>query len=343
MDKKATPFVSVIMPVYNSEKYVGRAIESVLKQTFRDFELIIVDDGSTDSSGSICDNFANSDKRIIVIHKKNGGVCSARNVAMEKSSGKYVTFIDNDDIYEENFLEILIKNIVESNADLVKAGIKNIKVTSDLEVLRESVCTYKTKKTMSLREFSEIYFKIRESGIISPIWNGLYCLSLIKETGLQFNEEMRHGNEDLMFNSMFLIRCHTISIIPDVLYNHFYRLGHSTSTKFYADQVSTRLDSVEHELLLVGKHKVQRELLVLESIRACFRMLLPLKNADERKPYIKEIEERLDFSVLKNYQIIKSKDLSRVAKLDIFLIKNGMYQLYFGLRKFRLKIERLLY
>ena len=123
-----TPKVSVIMPVYNSKQFLPEAIESVLKQSMSDFELILVNDGSTDGSAEVCDKYADTDGRIRVIHKKNGGVCSARNVGIDASRSEYVTFIDNDDYYDTDFLEVLFSGIISENADLAKCGRKNIRI-----------------------------------------------------------------------------------------------------------------------------------------------------------------------------------------------------------------------
>ena len=97
------PKVSVIVPVYKVEKYIGKCIESILSQTFKDFELILVDDGSPDSSGAICDQYAQKDSRIQVIHKTNGGVSSARNLGLDKARGQWITFVDADDYVDSSF------------------------------------------------------------------------------------------------------------------------------------------------------------------------------------------------------------------------------------------------
>lgn len=134
-----TPFLSIIVPVYNVEQYLPRCIDSILAQTFTDFELILVDDGSSDNSGKICDEYAEKDTRIIVIHKENGGVSSARNRALDIVRGKYITFVDSDDqigtltTYEEN-IKILrdeseIDVIQYPIAILDENGIKEVKVS----------------------------------------------------------------------------------------------------------------------------------------------------------------------------------------------------------------------
>lgn len=117
--------ISVVVPVYNVEKYVRKCIQSILDQTFKNFELILVDDGSTDNSGKICDEFLKKDKRISVIHKKNGGLSDARNVGIDNSTGEYITFIDSDDFIEKNYLQIHYDLIKKYDSNLVISSYTN--------------------------------------------------------------------------------------------------------------------------------------------------------------------------------------------------------------------------
>ena len=112
------PKISVIVPVYKVEQYLDRCVKSILSQTFTNFELVLVDDGSPDKSGLMCDEWSKNDSRIKVIHKENGGLSDARNTGVEKASAEYVTFIDSDDYVAEDFLEYLYKLITENNCDV---------------------------------------------------------------------------------------------------------------------------------------------------------------------------------------------------------------------------------
>ena len=110
--------ISIIVPVYNVELYIEKCINSLINQSYKDIEIILVDDGSTDSSGDICDHFSSLDKRITVIHKKNGGLSDARNVALDVAKGKYVTFVDSDDYIKENYIEYLYYLLNKYNSDI---------------------------------------------------------------------------------------------------------------------------------------------------------------------------------------------------------------------------------
>ena len=112
------PKISIIIPIYNLEKYLDKCIKSILNQTFKDFELILVNDGSTDKSGVICDNYKKVDDRIVVIHKENGGTSSARNIGIDIARGKYIGFVDGDDYIHENMYYELYENLIKNNSDI---------------------------------------------------------------------------------------------------------------------------------------------------------------------------------------------------------------------------------
>jgi len=131
------PLVSVIVPVYKVEKYINRAVDSLINQTYRNLEIILVDDGSPDGCPSICDNYAKQDHRIKVIHKQNGGLSDARNSGISIATGEYITFVDSDDYVAENYIEILASRAISNNADIVCAG---------LEIVNEKGVTYDFRK-----------------------------------------------------------------------------------------------------------------------------------------------------------------------------------------------------
>ena len=112
------PIINIIVPVYNTETYLRRCVDSILAQTFSDYELILVDDGSTDQSGVICDEYSQKDNRVRVIHQTNQGVSAARNIGVDCSIGEYLTFVDSDDWVAERFLEVFYTNLVEAKVDI---------------------------------------------------------------------------------------------------------------------------------------------------------------------------------------------------------------------------------
>ena len=123
MEKK---LISVIVPVYNVEAYLERCVDSILKQTYKELEIILVDDGATDSSGELCDQLAKKDDRIIVIHKKNGGLSDARNAGIDASRGEYLSFIDSDDFIHPMFMEVLLQLCETTQCNIRKCGMQEV-------------------------------------------------------------------------------------------------------------------------------------------------------------------------------------------------------------------------
>ena len=150
--------VSVIIPIYNCEKYLNECISSVLGQTYKDFELILVDDGSTDNSLNICYEFAKKDSRIIVIHQENGGVSSARNKGLKNAKGEFITFVDSDDYVENDWLKMLLTAILANNADVSICGIK---FDNKLRCLCENNSLTK----------DELLFELQKNGLLYSVFN----------------------------------------------------------------------------------------------------------------------------------------------------------------------------
>lgn len=188
-----TPKISVIVPVYKVEKYLCKCIDSILAQTFTDFELLLIDDGSPDKSGEICEKYAEKDSRIRVFHKENEGVSSARNMGIDNARGEWIYFMDSDDELKNNGLEILLKNTKE-NVDLVMA---------DYEVYDEKgkqISSSINVKTMIISPQTAISYMFRPADCKyhGYLWTKLFRKSFITDLSLYFNTEI-YFNEDRLF------------------------------------------------------------------------------------------------------------------------------------------------
>lgn len=181
------PKVSVIMPVYGVEKYVGRAIESILNQTLVDFEFLIVDDGSIDDSGRICDRYAARDPRIQVFHQENAGAPAARNRAMDHARGDYLCFVDADDWAEPRMLEEMYAYGVEHGLELVVAGFYIDTYCDDAETdCFRQILNVPSQVFADQRSFREGAYALFDKNQFYPPWNKLYLRSYIEERGLRF-------------------------------------------------------------------------------------------------------------------------------------------------------------
>ena len=224
--------VSIIVPVYQVEKYLRQCIDSILAQTFTDFELILVDDGSRDQSGAICDEYSERDSRICVIHTENKGAAAARNAGLTRASGEYIAFVDSDDYISETMLERMCEVIRNSKCDLVICNFLHIfsdekddfsLPLQDMEISgREVLAHQKTQKNY---------------GVWTVVWNKLYKRKIFEN--LRFPEGKYF--EDEFFSDQLYLRCGSVHVVPDVLY--FYRVWESSTmntqkTINYLDSVS---------------------------------------------------------------------------------------------------------
>jgi len=202
------PEISIIVPVYNVEKYLPRCIDSILAQTFTDFELILVDDGSPDNCGKICDEYAKKDDRIVIIHKENAGVSAARNDGLDIASGKYISFVDSDDIIHPQFYEVMKETI--NGADLAYCEY----VRFDEEYRFENIEEVKHFEYESGNKFNQ------PDLTIYMVWNKLIKKDIISD--LRFDTALKNAEDSLFaFNTM--IRCNKVVYVNEVLYGYFVR------------------------------------------------------------------------------------------------------------------------
>lgn len=223
------PAVSVIMPVYNAGKYLRGAIDSVLAQTFRDFELLLIDDGATDGSGAVCDEYAAKDARVRVRHGRNGGICASRNVGLSLVRGEWIGFCDHDDYMEPDCLETAYRAIRGTDFDLVKFDHRTDWRHADGRVVSEYAGVGRPDCDWTLREQLTAVgypFLKAQAGLV---WDGLYRRAFVEAQGMRFDESFKTGGEDCAFMTRFLAAAGRGRWIGKVLYRHFYNVGTSTS------------------------------------------------------------------------------------------------------------------
>ena len=203
--------VSVLMPIYNVEKYLRESIDSVLKQTYPDFELILVDDGSPDGCGKIIDEYANQDDRVIAIHQKNAGVDAARNNAIRRATGKYIAFIDSDDAYEKNYIEKLVGAIEQDDSDMSVCGFIPFGIDNPPKFKIVSKRTVNSKTAIKLA--------LGYNSVNGYVWNKLFKKEIIEREHIQF-EDGYWACDDILFTGNYIYHCKKISVIEDALYRY---------------------------------------------------------------------------------------------------------------------------
>lgn len=209
--------ISIIVPVYKVEKYLSRCLESIVNQTYKNLEIILIDDGSPDNSGKICDEYAEKDSRIKVIHKENSGVSSTRNLGLKKATGDYISFIDSDDWIEFDMYEKMIEVINKENVDLVKCSY----IYEYDESSKKIENLYSESKCIDLKNNKKSYIDfIFEGNTLPAMWTFLIKRERIDEISLKFDENLIVG-EDLIFVLNLICHCNSIYILNEHLYHYF--------------------------------------------------------------------------------------------------------------------------
>lgn len=219
--------ISIILPVYNGEKFLSETLNSIVSQNFDKYELIIINDGSTDRSKDIIDDFAARCNKIVVINQSNSGICAARNKGLAIAKGKYIMFCDHDDIYCENYLEKAYNTIIEGNFDFVKFGCEEI-LLSKTEILSTKVCVLVEQE---YRNDNVINLILQYSDYNEYIWDGIYTKDLICGAG-GFDTKFLAGCEDIDLMLRLISSAKSCKTSHSIMYKHFIRNAFSTSRRF---------------------------------------------------------------------------------------------------------------
>ena len=201
-----SPKISIIVPVYKVEQYLPKCIDSILSQTYPNWELLLIDDGSPDNSGKICDEYAQKDERIRVFHKENGGVSGARNWGLEYSTGEWITFVDSDDCLYAQTLEILLAQVLNKDLDLIQCYFSR--------TLKEESKYYTSTEVLSGAQYAN------SESYLTCVWGALYKTPIIRQNKLCFNLNVKLG-EDQIFLLNYMQYCSRVQRIGNILY--FYR------------------------------------------------------------------------------------------------------------------------
>ncbi|MCM1026691.1 MAG: glycosyltransferase [Roseburia sp.] len=213
------PLVSIIVPVYNAEKYLVRCIESVLRQEYANFELLLVNDGSQDDSGAICDGFAERDSRIRVIHKENTGVSDSRNCALAEAAGKYIQFLDSDDWLTPEATKLFVRSAESSGCDMVIADFYRVsgeKLSHKGDIEREGLLTRQEFAALMMENPADFYYGV--------LWNKLFRRELIERLNLRMDPEISWC-EDFIFNLEYIRHCKSIYALNVPVYYYVKTKG----------------------------------------------------------------------------------------------------------------------
>ena len=246
------PKVSIIVPIYNVEKYLDRCMESLLNQTLKDIEIIMVDDGSPDNCPKMCDEYAKKDNRVKVVHKQNAGLGFARNSGLEVATGEYVAFVDSDDFVECDMYEKLYEQVKKNQADTIYCGFRKYWSNDDIKEFRHvsNITIFEGKKLVDFSlDLVGSFEGIKKDWIYEmSVWHGLYSNKIIKKYSLGFHSEREVLSEDIVFQEQYLKYAKRVVYVPDTYYYYCFNNVGSLTHARYDSSKCTRMLKLFHLL-----------------------------------------------------------------------------------------------
>lgn len=327
-------FFSIIIPAYNIEKYLRKCLDSIRNQTFKDYEAIIVDDGSTDNTSIICDEYSAKDKRFKVIHKKNGGLVSARKAGAKHVKGEYVVAVDGDDEIENNFLFELYKKIGNKNPDMVAFGYRTVNEEGSVLTERHNDADngFYTGRSLDILKSKFLYDEsrkgINDGNLIFSTWSKAIKSSIYKESIIEVDDRIVKG-EDLIALLYLMQRVKSVMIVD--CFGYHYRIQQSSIMHKYHIKDLYRLVILRNEIYkAVKKNKSMINQVSVCLFYTTFERLQELVEAEtkykEFKKYIRVVRKYHLFDCITN---MYCKYPSYKERIKLLLIKNGWWMILY--------------
>ena len=337
--------VSIIVPVYNVEKYIRKCLNSIVNQTYKNIEIIIVNDETKDNSLEICEEFKQQDNRITIISKKNQGLGLARNTGIENATGDYVLFIDGDDYVEEKKKKKTVKLIENNDCDLVRfhnyrenliSGEKTVRKTPLEEGVYEKADIV---DKLLLPIIGMLPFEDGNSFVGMSVWRNLYNLNIIKENNIIFDSERIFIEEDILFNIKYLQKIKKAFVINEPLY-HYMVNDNSLTGKYNPERFNKEMKlckEIDNRLKntnLKGKYEIRLKRKVLDCARMCINTELNRKveRKEKKKKIIEMLNDKEFNQALKEYPInkmmLKYKLVLSLLKYKLIFLLEIVYKIF---------------
>ena len=299
--------ISVIVPIYNVEKYLDKCVDSIVNQTYRNLEIILVDDGALDGSPKICDDWAKKDSRIKVIHKKNGGLSSARNAGIDAAQGNYLSFIDSDDWIDEDFIEVLYNAIIKDKSDLAICGFKKIEEDTCKVIYNEPSCD----KDQYVENGLDLLFKQKNVSYVIAC-NKLYKKEIFAD--LRYMPGKIHDDEFVIYD-VYTHAKGGVSLVNRCMYNYLQR-GNSIISITNNEKIFDIIDAFKLRLSKIDKNSIYYS----SAVRQYLDAFLPV--------YFKVRKNRdLRTKIFKNYKS-EIKVLKNIKESKKFRLKHTLFKLF---------------
>ena len=315
-----TPLISVIVPVYRVEKYLERCVKSILSQTYKNLEVILVDDGSPDQCPAICDACAEKDARVKVIHQENKGLSGARNAGIDAASGEYLAFVDSDDYVSPHFIEELYQLLQDTGCAIGQCRFSYVKGDGLVEESDSAFCIYRGESLME-----QLYGPEEKATCFVVAWNKLYWAELFKETGIRYPEGRIHEDEATTYRLFHEAK--KLAFLDRALYGYYTENGGSITSVFSAKRLQW-LTAHEERIAFFKKNGYEKLLpaayrkLCDACITFYFRCTEQVKDAEELK---KELRKRLETYRANGAAWIAALPLKTRMGYELFSMSPGLY------------------
>lgn len=315
-----TSLISVIVPVYRVEKYLERCVKSILSQTYKNLEVILVDDGSPDQCPAICDACAEKDVRVKVIHQENKGLSGARNAGIDAASGEYLAFVDSDDYVSPHFIEELYQLLQDTGCAIGQCRFSYVKGDGLVEEGDSAFCIYRGESLME-----QLYGPEEKATCFVVAWNKLYRAELFKETGIRYPEGRIHEDEATTYRLFHEAK--KLAFLDRALYGYYTENGGSITSVFSAKRLQW-LTAHEERIAFFKKNGYEKLLpaayrkLCDACITFYFRCTEQVKDAEELK---KELRKRLETYRANGAAWIAALPLKTRMGYELFSMSPGLY------------------
>ncbi|MDY3826486.1 MAG: glycosyltransferase family 2 protein [Lachnospiraceae bacterium] len=315
-----TPLISVIVPVYRVEEYLERCVKSILSQTYKNLEVILVDDGSPDQCPAICDACAEKDARVKVIHQENKGLSGARNAGIDAASGEYLAFVDSDDYVSPHFIEELYQLLQDTGCAIGQCRFSYVKGDGLVEEGDSAFCIYRGESLME-----QLYGPEEKATCFVVAWNKLYRAELFKETGIRYPEGRIHEDEATTYRLFHEAK--KLAFLDRALYGYYTENGGSITSVFSAKRLQW-LTAHEERIAFFKKNGYEKLLpaayrkLCDACITFYFRCTEQVKDAEELK---KELRKRLETYRANGAAWIAALPLKTRMGYELFSMSPGLY------------------
>lgn len=315
-----TPLISVIVPVYRVEEYLERCVKSILSQTYKNLEVILVDDGSPDQCPAICDACAEKDARVKVIHQENKGLSGARNAGIDAASGEYLAFVDSDDYVSPHFIEGLYQLLQDTGCAIGQCRFSYVKGDGLVEEGDSAFCIYRGESLME-----QLYGPEEKATCFVVAWNKLYRAELFKETGIRYPEGRIHEDEATTYRLFHEAK--KLAFLDRALYGYYTENGGSITSVFSAKRLQW-LTAHEERIAFFKKNGYEKLLpaayrkLCDACITFYFRCTEQVKDAEELK---KELRKRLETYRANGAAWIAALPLKTRMGYELFSMSPGLY------------------